>query len=161
MDQAPLSVGFSKQEYWSVLPCCSQEEDLPNTGFEPTSLMSSAMAGEFFTTSATWEALGIQHHTTWTQMPMHLNRIFLLGHRLFVGCGEDTMDKGGHSSNSPYLPGQGTLHSQALSLRTDLVEIFLFSARKLVILIEKLWLLDRFIFLYSNFIKCQDECISL
>ena len=71
------------------------------------------------------------------------------------------MDKGGHSSNSPYLPGQGTLHSQALSLRTDLVEIFLFSARKLVILIEKLWLLDRFIFLYSNFIKCQDECISL
>ena len=56
--QAPLPMGFSKQEYWSVLPC-SQEEDLPDTGFEPRSLMSSVMAGEVFTTTATWKALGI------------------------------------------------------------------------------------------------------
>jgi len=34
-------------------------------------------------------------------MPMHLYRRFLLGHRLFVGYGEDTMDKGDHSGNSP------------------------------------------------------------
>ena len=52
--QAPLSTGFSRQEYWSALPCCPPG-DLPDPGIEPTSLMS-ALAGEFFTTSATWEA---------------------------------------------------------------------------------------------------------
>ena len=31
--------------------------DLPNSGIEPASLMSPALAGEFFTTSATWETL--------------------------------------------------------------------------------------------------------
>ena len=31
-------------------------ENLPDPGIEPTSLMSSALAGVFFTTSATWEA---------------------------------------------------------------------------------------------------------
>ena len=54
--QAPLSMGFSKQEYWSVLPCSSQEEDFSDTGFEPVSLTSPALAGRFFTTSTTLEA---------------------------------------------------------------------------------------------------------
>ena len=54
--QAPLSMGFSRQEYWSRLPC-PPPGDLPNPGIEPTSLMSPALAGMFFTTSATWEAL--------------------------------------------------------------------------------------------------------
>ena len=31
--------------------------DLPNVGIKPMSLMSPALAGEFFTTSVTWEAL--------------------------------------------------------------------------------------------------------
>ena len=53
--QAPLSMGFSRQEYWSGLPCPSPR-DLPNPGIEPASLGSPALAGEFFTTSATWEA---------------------------------------------------------------------------------------------------------
>ena len=53
--QAPLSMGFSRQEYWSGLPCPAPG-DLPNPGIEPTSLMSPALAGRFFTTSATWEA---------------------------------------------------------------------------------------------------------
>ena len=35
--------------------------DLPNQGIEPDSLMSPALAGEFFTTSATWEALPYTH----------------------------------------------------------------------------------------------------
>ena len=48
-------MGFSKQEYWSWLPCPSPG-DLPNTGIEPASLMSPALAGMFFTTRATWEA---------------------------------------------------------------------------------------------------------
>ena len=53
--QAPLSMGFSKQEHWSMLPC-PISGDLPNPGIESESLMSPALAGEFFTTSATWEA---------------------------------------------------------------------------------------------------------
>ena len=53
--QAPLSVGFSRQEYWSGLPC-SLPGDLPDPGIEPTSLISLALAGGFFTTSATWKA---------------------------------------------------------------------------------------------------------
>ena len=52
--QAPLSMGFSRQEYWSVLPCPSPG-NLPNPGIEPMSLMSPALAGRFFTPTATWE----------------------------------------------------------------------------------------------------------
>ena len=54
-DQAILSRGFSRKEYWSGLPCTSPG-DLPNPGIEPTSLMSLALAGGFFTTSTIWEA---------------------------------------------------------------------------------------------------------
>ena len=53
--QAPLSMGFSRQEYWSGLPCPSPG-DLPDPGIEHGSLMSPALAGGFFTTSAMWEA---------------------------------------------------------------------------------------------------------
>ena len=42
--QVPLSTGFSRQEYWTWLPCPSPR-DLPGTGIEPTSLMSPALAG--------------------------------------------------------------------------------------------------------------------
>ena len=52
---APLSMGFSRQEYWSGLPF-STPGDLPNPGMEPRSLVSPALAGGFFTTSANWEA---------------------------------------------------------------------------------------------------------
>ena len=54
--QAPLSKRFSKQEHWSRLPC-PPPGDLPDAGMEPVSLMSSALAGGFFTTSVNWEAL--------------------------------------------------------------------------------------------------------
>ena len=53
--QAPLSMGFSRQEYWSGLQC-PPPEDLLNPGFEPMSVMSPALAGEFFTTNTSWEA---------------------------------------------------------------------------------------------------------
>ena len=55
--QVPLSIGFSRQEYWSGL-LCPPPGDLPNPGIEPTSLMSPALAGGFFTTGANWEAQG-------------------------------------------------------------------------------------------------------
>ena len=53
--QAPLSMGFSRQEYWSGLPFPSPG-DLPHPGIEPVFLVSPAFTGGFFTTSANWEA---------------------------------------------------------------------------------------------------------
>ena len=53
--QAPLSMGFSRQEDWSGLPCLLPG-DLPNPGIKPTSLMSPGLVGSFLTTCATWEA---------------------------------------------------------------------------------------------------------
>ena len=49
--QAPLSVEFSRQEYWRGLPFPSPA-DLPDLGIKPESLMSPPLAGGFFITSA-------------------------------------------------------------------------------------------------------------
>ena len=57
--QAPLSIGFSRQEYWSGLPC-PPPGDLPHPGIEPVSLMSPALKGGFFTTSATWKSWAVE-----------------------------------------------------------------------------------------------------
>ena len=54
--QAPLSVGFSRQEYWSGLPFLPAG-DLPNPGIKPPFPASPALAGGFITASATWKAL--------------------------------------------------------------------------------------------------------
>ena len=54
--QAPLSMGFSRQECWNGLPL-PPSGALSNPGIEPSSLISSALIGGFFTTRATWEAL--------------------------------------------------------------------------------------------------------
>ena len=53
--RAPLSMGFSRQEYWSGL-LCPPPGDLPDPGIEPLSLTSPALGGGFFSPSATWEA---------------------------------------------------------------------------------------------------------
>ena len=53
--QPPLSMEFSRHEYWSGLPF-PPPGDLPNPGIEPTSLMFPALAGRSFTASSTWEA---------------------------------------------------------------------------------------------------------
>ena len=51
VSQFPLSIGSSRQEYWSGSPC-PPPRDLPNLGTEPTFLVS-AVAGRFYTTNAT------------------------------------------------------------------------------------------------------------
>ena len=51
--QAPLSMGFSRQEYWSGLSR-PPPGDLPNPGIKLMCLKSPALAGVFFTTSTTW-----------------------------------------------------------------------------------------------------------
>ena len=53
--QAPLSMGFSRQEYQSALPC-PYSRDLPDPGNDFVSLRSPALASRFFTTTATWKA---------------------------------------------------------------------------------------------------------
>ena len=53
---APLSVGFSRQEYWSGLPC-PPPGDLPDPGWNPHLLHLPALTGGLFTTSTIWEAL--------------------------------------------------------------------------------------------------------
>ena len=50
--QAPLSMGFSRQEYWNGLPFSSLGH-FPNPGIKPASLRSPTLVGEFFTASAT------------------------------------------------------------------------------------------------------------
>ena len=49
--QAPLSMGCSRQEYWSGLPCLPPG-DLPDPGIEAMSLTFLALASGFFTTSS-------------------------------------------------------------------------------------------------------------
>ena len=61
----PLSMGFSRQEYWSGFPCLPSG-DLPNPGIEPASLMSPALSDGFFTPSATcpdgsYQLMALQH----------------------------------------------------------------------------------------------------
>ena len=56
--QAPPSMGFFRQEYWSGLPCLPPG-GLPDLGMEPTSLMSPVLAGAFFTAKATTESSSI------------------------------------------------------------------------------------------------------
>ena len=55
--QAPLSMEFCRQEYWSQSPF-STPGYLPNPGIEPKSLASPTLAGRFFITSTTWEFRG-------------------------------------------------------------------------------------------------------
>ena len=47
--QAPLSMEFSRQEYWNGLPFPTLM-DLPDIRMEPMSLAFPALAGRFFTT---------------------------------------------------------------------------------------------------------------
>ena len=54
--QTPLFMGFSRQEYWNGLPF-PPPGDPPHPGIELAYLPSPALAGRFFTTSVSQEAL--------------------------------------------------------------------------------------------------------
>ena len=58
--QAPPSMGFSRQEYWSGLPCPAPG-DLPDLGIETVSPVCPALAGGFFTAEPPGKPQG--HHT--------------------------------------------------------------------------------------------------
>ena len=53
--QAPLSMGFSRQEHWSGLPS-PPPGDLPDPGSESVSAVSPGLAGRFYTTRSTSES---------------------------------------------------------------------------------------------------------
>ena len=53
-NHAPLTIGFSRQEYWSELSFPSPG-DLPDPGIQSASLMFPTVADKSFTAGATWE----------------------------------------------------------------------------------------------------------
>ena len=56
--QAPLSMRFSRQEYWSGLPCCALLQRIfPTQGSKLHLLSLTALTGRFFTASATWKPI--------------------------------------------------------------------------------------------------------
>ena len=103
--------GIFQEEYWSGLPF-PPLKNLPNPGIKPTSLVSPALAGGFFTTSASWEALNydslkgkyaiintkwmsaahfwstlcFSFHCNWIQFSIswHFFKIYLLGYSCFT-----------------------------------------------------------------------------
>ena len=76
-------MGFCRQEYWSGLPRPSPG-DLPPLGIEPMSPMSPALAGRFFTTSATWEAFYLQRKYQFLQ-------------EIVLSCGTDPRQDSQHA----------------------------------------------------------------
>ena len=62
--QASLSMGFSRQDYWSGVPF-PPPGDLPDPGIELASLSSPALAGGFFITGAAWEGAVIEVPYLW------------------------------------------------------------------------------------------------
>ena len=58
--QPPLSMEFSRQEYWNRLPFPTTG-DVPNPGIEPASLVSPALLGGFFSTGPPGKSLPIHN----------------------------------------------------------------------------------------------------
>ena len=80
--QAPLSTGFSTQESRSGLPC-PPPGDPPYPGIKPVTLTSPALAGGFFTSSATWEAHRSQRPSTLLSLHFLICKtVEVLGRRL-------------------------------------------------------------------------------
>ena len=77
--QAPLSMRFSSQEYWSGLPC-PPPGDLPDSGIELTSLRS-IFIGRWVSTSATREEL-----TSCGQVGMHIEWWILISQQVGIPC---------------------------------------------------------------------------
>ena len=88
--QAPLPMGFSRQEYWSGL-LRPPLGDLPNPGIKSA---SPALAGGFFTTSATWEAQVFCKWGLWLLSCLHLFSGEGNGNPLQYSCLENPMDGG-------------------------------------------------------------------
>ena len=79
--QAPLSMGFPRQEYWSGLPFPSLR-DLPYSKIEP---MSAALAGGFFTTELPGKPKSVSHlPNTATRLHSYNNYCLHKVHAIFL-----------------------------------------------------------------------------
>ena len=79
--QAPLSMRFSRREYWSGLPCLCAG-NLLNPGTEPECLLSPALAGRFFTTSTTFCLMWHLHsQVSWVMQNRKIKNTELMGER--------------------------------------------------------------------------------
>ena len=76
--QAPLTMGFSRQEYWSGL-LCPPAGDLPESGIKPMSLMSPTLAGRLFTTSI--PSQGTRSHMLQLKIPYMAMKIPSTAHK--------------------------------------------------------------------------------
>ena len=88
---APLSLGFSRQEYWSGLPC-SPPGDLAHPGIELVPFSISCIGRGFSTTSTTWEAPYIAYSSL-SQLLLPVNKIICVASAItFLGedWAEDT-----------------------------------------------------------------------
>ena len=102
--QAPLSMGFFRQEYWSG-PLCPPPGDLPDPGMEPNSLMSTALANRFFTISTIWGAHDNIYETINSLSQSEINKpmnkelcslswdVETLAGRLWMGTNNNRMEK--------------------------------------------------------------------
>jgi len=91
--QAALSMGFSRQEYWSGLPWPSPR-DIPNPGTEPMSLTFPILAGGFFITNTIWKAPEISSCETYENLEWYFPQIW--GHlkmkEIGLNCGKKKMN---------------------------------------------------------------------
>ena len=90
--QAPLSMEFSRQEYWEWV-AYSPSGDLPDPGMESVSLLSPACAGGFFTPSTTWNSCTNGRDVGSTSQSGRSPRVGN-GNRLQYSCLENSMDRG-------------------------------------------------------------------
>ena len=95
--QAPLSMGFSRQEYWSGLPFPSPG-DHPDPGIEFMFLASLVLAGGFLTTSVAWEAP--------VCVCIYILYITCAYHMDFSG-GSDDKESACNAGNPNLIPGSG------------------------------------------------------
>ena len=97
IQQTPLSMEFSRQEYCSGLSFPTPK-DLPDPRIKPASLASPELAGGFFTTSATWEAGNIcrPFWLLWLPCWLRWQRIYLAMWETWVRSlgQEDPLEKG-------------------------------------------------------------------
>ena len=88
-------MGYSRQEYWSGLPC-PPPGDLPNPGIQPETLMFPALAFKFFTTSAAWEAQRL------TDLPAKITAVHRGTHTVETDTPSPAHEAAKHIAPCPY-----------------------------------------------------------
>ena len=102
--QAPLFMGFSRQEYWSGLPFPSPG-DLPNSGIEPRASCISCIGGWILYHYTTWKAQPTTEHLINYSLGLLLRALFFPSSGL-LGCGSE-------SSKCPCGDGAANCTAQA------------------------------------------------